>query len=205
MFRCNLARQTMASWRNDFLTDCNIMIARMRKNRDVRATSSIVHCTFRYRTVQNNKVSLNWFYFHSYFCHTAIRENLNKVWIFAFCLVLTRWVSRVRLDPKIPPDCFCKNCLDSGMRITLHEAKVLMSRLNFSCYLFTTNLIFTNLHEKSEVGEMIASTNDLVIIWFLQWTSFCWPIAVNFRPKTYGESKDSVLEPVTFGHCIVFL
>ena len=55
----------------------------------------------------------------------------------------------------------------SGIRISLHEADVLMSRPNFSYYLFTTNLIFTNLHKNSEVGEMIANTDDLVIIWFL--------------------------------------
>ena len=60
-----------------------------------------------------------------------------------------------------------------------------MSRPNFLCKLFTTNLIFkfTNLHENSEVGEMIASTDGLVIIWFDQWTSFFWPWAVKCRPK----------------------
>ena len=54
-----------------------------------------------------------------------------------------------------------------------------------SCYLRTTNLIFkfTNLHENSEVGEIIASTDDLVILWFHQWTSFSWPRAVHCRPK----------------------
>ena len=75
---------------------------------------------------------------------------------------------------------------------------------DFVCYLFTTNLIFNNLHENSEIGEMIAGTDDLVIIWFLRWTSFSWPVAVNCRPKTYDESKDRILETVIFRHHIAF-
>ena len=52
----------------------------------------------------------------------------------------------------------------SGIRISLHEAEVLMSRPNFSYNVFATNLICTDLHKNGEVGEMIANTDDLVII-----------------------------------------
>ena len=91
--------------------------------------------------------------------------------------------------------------MDSRVRTALNEAKMLMSRLNFLCQLFTTNLIFkfTNLHENSEVGEMIASTDNLVIIWFHQWTSFSWPRAVKCRPKARVQGS------VIFEHRIVFL
>ena len=87
------------------------------------------------------------------------------------------------------------------MRSALNEAKMWMVRNNFLCQLFTTNLIFkfTNLHENSEVGEMIASTDGLVIIWFHQWTSFSWPWAVECRPK------DRVQGPVIFENRIAFL
>ena len=55
MFRCNVARQTMTSWGNHDgnATDCNIMIAWMRKNEDARqAARSIDHSIFLYRTFQ---------------------------------------------------------------------------------------------------------------------------------------------------------
>ena len=84
------------------------------------------------------------------------------------------------------------------MRSASNEAK--MSTPNFLCQVFTTNLIFkfTNLHENSEVGEMIASTDGLVIIWFHQWTSFFRPWAVKCRPK------DRVQGSVIFEHRIFF-
>ena len=87
------------------------------------------------------------------------------------------------------------------MRSALNEAKMLMFRSNSLCQLFATNLIFrfTNLHENSEVGEMIASTDGLVIIWFHQWTSFPWPWAVKCRPK------DRVQGPVILDNRIAFL